>query len=422
MAGIQRCQTKWAQLKVLIVNSTDITGGAAIAAYRLHTALMAQGIDSQMLVQNKSSDDYTVIGPVSKLQRGIGLIRPTIEQYPLKTYKNRSKTLFSISWLPFSGIVDKINEVNPDIVHLHWICGGMMRIEELVKIKAPIVWSLHDMWAFTGGCHYDEFCSSFQKDCVDCKVLGNSNCHYSKSGLNRKIHTYEKIRNLNLIPTSKWVSMMANRSFAKKYLKNILPNPLVVSLFKKLPNDMAKKYFNIQKDKKVILFGASNPFSDLRKGFNELSEALSFLKISNVLLLIVGSNKPKIIPIKGFDVQYIPFIKDEISLPLIYNAADVTVVPSIQETFGQMSSESLACGTPVVGFDNTGTADIIDHKINGYLAKLRDSKDLSRGIEWVLTNNNYDELCLNAREKVVKEFDSVVVAGKYIELYESILK
>ena len=87
-----------------------------------------------------------------------------------------------------------------------------------------------------------------------------------------------------------------------------------------------------------------------------------------------------------------------------------------------MSSESLACGTPVVGFDNTGTADIIDHKINGYLAKLRDSKDLSRGIEWVLTNNNYDELCLNAREKVVKEFDSVVVAGKYIELYESILK
>jgi glycosyltransferase involved in cell wall biosynthesis len=408
-------------LKVLTVNSTDITGGAAIAAYRLHTALLVQGIDSQMLVQNKSSDDYTVIGPVSKLQRGIGLMRPTIEQYPLKIYKNRSRTLYSISWLPFSGIVDKINEVNPDIVHLHWICGGMMRIEELVKIKAPIVWSLHDMWPFTGGCHYDEFCSLFQKDCDDCKVLGNSNCYFSKSGLKRKKITYEKIRNLNLLPTSKWISMMVNNSFAKKYVKNILPNPLDVSLFKKHPKHMAKKYFNIPKDKKVILFGASNPFSDIRKGFNELSEALSLLKISNVLLLIVGAHKQKILPIKEFEVQHIPFIKDEISLPLIYNAADVTVVPSIQETFGLMSLESLACGTPVVGFDNTGAVDIIDHKISGYIAKLGDSKDLCQGIEWVLTNNNYKELSKKAREKVVKQFDSVVVAKRYIELYREIL-
>jgi len=408
-------------LKVLIVNTEDITGGAAIAAYRLHTALLVQGIDSQMLVQTKRSGDCTVIGPVSKVQKVISFLRPIIDQYPLKYYKNRTRALFSISWLPFNGIIDKINEVNPDIVHLHWICGGMMRIEDLRRIKAPIVWSLQDMWAFTGGCHYDEFCSLFQKDCSDCRVLGKSNCYYSKSGLKRKKYTYEKIRNLNLVPTSKCVSMMVNKSFAKKYVKNILPNLLDVSLFKKHPKDMAKKYFNIHKDRKVILFTASNPLSDIRKGFNELSEALSLLKISNVLLLIIGARKPNIQPIKEYDVQYVNYINDEILLPLIYNAADVTVVPSLQEAFGQVSSESLACGTPVVGFDNTGTADIIDHKVNGYLAKLHDSKDLCFGIEWVLTNNNYDKLSKNAREKVVKEFDSVVAAKKYIELYREIL-
>jgi len=160
-------------MKILLVNTSDIQGGAARAAYRLHRALLNSGIDSQMLVQDKSSDDYTVIGPTTKVQKAIAKIRPTIDSLPVKLYKNRTKTVFSPSWLGFSSIVDKINKINPAIVHLHWICGGMMTIEDISRIKAPIVWSLHDMWAFTGGCHYDEGCEGYKNSCGNCKVLGS---------------------------------------------------------------------------------------------------------------------------------------------------------------------------------------------------------------------------------------------------------
>ena len=127
-------------MKVLIVNISDIQGGAARAAYRLHKALLDQNIDSQMLVQSKSSDDFTVITETSKLRKSLNKLRPIIDSLPVRFYKERTKTLFSPSWFGFSNIVDKINEVNPDIVHLHWICGGMMTFEDIARIKVPIVW------------------------------------------------------------------------------------------------------------------------------------------------------------------------------------------------------------------------------------------------------------------------------------------
>ena len=160
-------------MKILIVNTYDIKGGAARAAYRLHRALLSLGIDSQMLVQMKFSDDYTVIWPETKIQKGLALLRPFLDSIPVMFYKKRTKTLFSPAWLPFSNVVKQINQINPDIVHLHWICGGMLKIEKIAQIKAPIVWSLHDMWAFTGGCHYDEGCGGYKKSCENCKVLNS---------------------------------------------------------------------------------------------------------------------------------------------------------------------------------------------------------------------------------------------------------
>jgi len=158
-------------MKVLIVNAADIEGGAARAANRLHHALLAEGVETQMLVQSKASDDFTVIGPGTKIQKGFGKIRPILDSLPVRRYKKRTKTLFSPAWVPFSGVVDRINALQPDVVHLHWVAGGILRIEDIARIKAPIVWSLHDMWPFTGGCHYDENCGAFRQQCGDCKVL-----------------------------------------------------------------------------------------------------------------------------------------------------------------------------------------------------------------------------------------------------------
>ena len=407
-------------MKILIVNTSDINGGAARAAYRLHKALLSSGIDSQMLVQGKSSDDYTVMGASTKVQKAMAKLRPTIDSLPVRGYKNRSKILFSPSWFGFSGIVDKINEINPDIVHLHWICGGMMRVEDIARIKAPIVWSLHDMWAFTGGCHYDEECGRYKEACGNCKVLGSEKENdLSRKIFKRKQKAFVSKKDMTIVGLSNWLNECSKSSTLLKDKKHInLPNPIDTNTFKPFDKEKARELWSLPKDKKLILFGAMGATSDPQKGFEELSNAMDKLTSKDIEFVVFGSSEPQNAPDFGFKTHYLGHLHDDVSLVTLYSAVDVMVVPSLQEAFGQTASESMACGTPVVAFGATGLLDIVDHKENGYLAKPFESEDLAFGIEWVLNTSNYDELCINAREKVVREFDSKAVAGKYVELYE----
>ena len=411
-------------MKILIINMSDIQGGAARAAYRLHKALLESGIDSQMLVQNKSSDDYTIIGPTTKGQKLIAKLRPTIDSLPVRRYKNRTKTLFSPSWFGFSGIVDKINEINPDIVHLHWICGGMMRVEDIPRIKAPIVWSLHDMWAFTGGCHYDEECEGYKETCGNCKVLGsNRQNDLSTKIFKRKQKAFASKTDMTIVGLSNWLNECAQESTLLKDKNHInLPNPIDTNVFKPFDKEKARELWSLPKDKKLILFGAMGATSDPRKGFKELNEAMKQLTSKNIEFVVFGSSEPLNAPDFGFKTHYLGHLHDDFSLVMLYSAVDVMIVPSLQENLSNAIMESLSCGTPVVAFDVGGNSDMIKHQINGYLAKPFDTTDLANGIEWVLNNPNYNDLCKNAREKVIREFDSVVVAKKYIKLYKEVLK
>jgi glycosyltransferase involved in cell wall biosynthesis len=410
-------------MKILIVNLSDIDGGAARAAYRLHKSLLSLHVDSEMLVQDKSSDDFTVIAEISKLRNGFNKLRPTIDSIPIRFFKERTKTLFSPSWFGFSNIVDKINDINPDIVHLHWICGGMMTIEDIARIKAPIVWSLHDMWAFTGGCHYDEECQGYEKECGNCKVLGSDKENdLSRKIYNRKNKTFSKIENMTIVGLSKWLSECAQSSTLLKNKKHInLPNPIDTNIFKPFDKEKARALWSLPQNKKLVLFGAMGATSDTRKGFCELSEALHKLTCKDVEFVVFGSSEPKESQNLGFKTHYLGSLHDDVSLVTLYSAVDVMVVPSLQENLSNAIMESLACGTPVVGFDIGGNSDMIEHEKNGYLAKPFDTDDLANGIEWVLHVSDYDELCHSARQKVLREFDSVVVAKKYIELYKEIL-
>lgn len=411
-------------MKILIVNTFDIQGGAARAAYRLHKALLSSGVDSQMLVQSKSSDDYTILTQSGKITKGLNKLRPTLDSIPTRFYKSRTKTLFSPSWVPFSGIVDRINEINPDIVHLHWVCGGMITIEDIVKIKAPIVWSLHDMWAFTGGCHYDEECKAYEKDCGNCKVLGSDKENdLSKKIFHRKQKAYEAKEDMTIVGLSAWLNDASKSSTLLKDKKHInLPNPIDTTTFKPFDKEKSRELWSLPKDKKLVLFGAMGATSDPRKGFKELSDAMKLLTCRDIEFVVFGSSQPQNAPDFGFKTHYLGSLGDDVSLVTLYSAVDVMVVPSLQENLSNAIMESLACGTPVVAFAVGGNSDMIEHQKTGYLAKPFESEDLARGIEWVLNAPNYDELSYNAREKVLREFDSVVVAEKYVELYKEILK
>lgn len=410
-------------MRVLIVNTSDINGGAARAAYRLHQSLLAQGVDSQMLVQSKTSDDFTVLAPTATITKGINKLRPTLDGLPVKPYKNKRYTLFSPAWLGFSSIVERINAINPDIVHLHWIADGMMRIEDLAKIKAPIVWSLHDMWAFTGGCHYDEECEGYKNSCGTCKVLGSRKVYDLSSRVyRRKFKAFSSISNLTVVGLSNWLALSARQSSLFKQVSVVsLPNPINTAILSPMEKSIARDLFNLPQNKKLVLFGAMGGCSDPRKGFDQLSVALEKMDVENTELVVFGSSEPQ--KAQGFKqkAHYLGNLHDDVSLRVLYCAVDVMVVPSLQENLSNAIMESLACGIPVVGFNIGGNGDLIEHQKNGYLAKAFDTDDLAKGIESILNAENYSELCQNARNKVLREFDSQVVSSKYIDLYNQIL-
>jgi glycosyltransferase involved in cell wall biosynthesis len=407
-------------MKILIVNTSDINGGAARAAYRLHQSLLMKNIDSQMLVLKKSSDDFTVLGPTSKTENAINKLKPILDSIPIKFYKDKIPTLFSVAWLSSKKVVDKINKLNPDVVHLHWINGGMIRIEELPKIKAPIVWSLHDNWAFTGGCHIMWNCEKYKTNCGACPVLkSNKEKDLSRKVWNRKSRAFSKLPDMTIVGLSNWLNECSKSSHLLKDHSHInLPNPINTTTFKPFDKKRARALWSLPANKKLILFGANNATGDINKGFKELSEALQKLTSKEIELVVFGSSEPKLSQNFGFKTHYLGHLHDDVSLVTLYSAVDVMIVPSRQEAFGQTASEAMACGTPVVTFNHTGLIDIVDHKENGYLATPLDTTDLANGIQWVLDNDKYDELCFNARDKVMREFDSKIVSEKYIKLYE----
>lgn len=410
-------------MKVLIVNSSDIEGGAARAAYRLHQSLLVKGVESQMLVQSKSSDDFSVLGPITKTQKVAQKLRPFIDGLPVRRYKNRTKTLFSPSWVPFSDVVGRINNLDPDIVHIHWIAGGLLRIEDLAKIKAPVVWSLHDNWAFTGGCHIMWDCEKYKSACGSCPRLGSqSENDLSRTTYLRKKKVFTKIKNLTVVGLSGWLANCAkDSSLFESHEVVCLPNPVDVCVYSPFDKGVSRNLLKLPVNKRLIVFGAMGATSDINKGFKELSAALQQLKAEDAELIVFGSSKPETDPGFNQTAHYLGRLHDDVTLRVLYSAADVMVVPSLQENLSNTIMESLACGTPVVAFDVGGNPDLIDHKINGYLARSYSTEDLANGIDWVLQHNLPELLAESARKKILDKFDSKVVAEKYIDLYRKVL-
>ncbi len=410
-------------MKILIVNTSDTQGGAARAAYRLHQSLRDAKIDSEMLVQSKISNDSTVLGSKSGIYKLIVKIRLILDGFPVRFYKHKTKTLFSPLWLPFSNVVDNINRINPDIVHLHWIGFGMIRIEDLVHIKAPIVWTMHDNWVFTGGCHIKWECERYKEQCGFCPRLGsNIENDLSRKVFKRKQKTFLQVQNMTIVALTRWLKDCTKESTLLKDKDVVnLPNPINTNIFALIDKEKARKRWNLPDDKKLILFGAMSPTNDINKGFSQLSEALYTLEEDDIELVVFGVNTTDEHQNFAFNTHFTGHIHDDIDLSTLYSACDAMVIPSLQENLSNVIMESLSCSTPVVAFDIGGNSDMIEHKKNGYLAKAFKTDDLANGIEWIINNENYEELCQNAREKVLKEFDSKIVAQKYIELYKEIL-
>lgn len=409
-------------MKILHLVSQDY-GGAGRAALRLHQALLDKKIDSMILVQQKTTDKVAVYRLAkTNFQKIIEKIRPALSIFFLLPYPKRHKDIFSPNPPSNSLLIKTISSMNPDIIHLHWINSGFFNIADLAKLKIPILWTLHDGNTYTGGCHVvPNGCDKFKTHCQKCPMLA-SNFKYDLSYFvfRKKSKIYPKL-NLTINALSKWIENCAKESALLKDKKIInLPNPIDTKIYQPIDKVIAKKILDLNPSKKIIAFGAINALDIARKGYSELKKALTLLKNKkNIQLVIFGASQGE--PIEGIDTLYLGHLNDDISLKIAYSAADAFITPSLAENLSNVIMESLACGTPVVAFDIGGNSDMIEHKINGYLAK--DYKDLAVGIEWILDLDemNYRSLCDNSRKKVTQNFDSNIVSLQYIQTYKEIL-
>lgn len=404
------------------INYSDISGGAARAAYRIHQALRRHQMDSLMGVDSKFSDDWSVQGPFGRFDKTLARLRPVVGAACVRFLKTNNAILHSPALLP-SRWPTRLANLKPDILHLHWICGEMLSIPEIGRLQGPVVWTLHDMWAFCGAEHYTE---DFRWR--ECYVRSNRPAYESGVDLNRWVwerkRKYWK-RPFHIVTPSHWLGQCVQESaLMKSWPVTVIPNALNTDVWAPVERPLARQLLGLPQNEPLVLFGAMGGGRHRIKGFDLLRGALAHLRDqrSDLHLLVFGQSTPREPEELGFPVHYLGHLHDDLSLRILYSAADVMVVPSRQEAFGQTASEAHACGAPVVAFDTCGLPDIVAHRVTGYLARPFDTEDLAAGIEWVLADSGrHDELSRNARTMAVERFSEAVVVPQYLAVYEKVI-
>ncbi len=420
-------------IKILHICTQDFDG-AGIAAYRLHIGLKSIGINSKMLVLYKQSLDSDVVRFVQNnniLRRQWNRLRSTLVSSEFKAYKDTrpkglelfsdDRTTYNISGHPL------VKEA--DIINLRWIARMVDYREFFSNIHhKPIVWRLSDMNPFTGGCHYSQGCTKYETGCGACPQLGSNDPNdLSKKIFKKKEKAYKR-HNIHVVVPSKWLRNCAQTgSMFKDFKIEVIPNGIPTKVFKKQDKRFVRDLLNLPQDKALILFGAH--YKTERKGFRYLIDALRLIKeritdASKIALVVFGPQLSEDYFLKdvGFPVYSLGYIKDKSLLSCVYSAADIFVLPSLEDNCPNTVLESFACETPVVGFNIGGLLDIVRHGENGLLATTRNAEELAEQIKWMIDHpKQREQMGLNARKVVEQEYTLEIQAKRYQELYSSIL-
>lgn len=414
-------------MKVLCLNAHEDKGGAARAALRLCTGLRELDILVEFRVQRTSGGGRSWVSRAeAPTQKALSYALPLLDDLPHKLYRGARALPWSTNWLPHGLIsVSRLNAA--DIVHLHWVGCGFLPMSVLSKIERPVVWTLHDPWAFTGGCHYPGDCSRFEESCGACPQLrSRRDLDLSWFLLERKRRALAD-KQLHFVSPSNWLAEMARRStLLRNQVVSVIPNGLDLTIYKPIERATARALWNLPADTYIILFGAASALKDERKGVDLLKQALGALDPvlrCRSMLVVFGSNEPP----GGTDfpvpVHFVGELSDDVSLACLYSAANVMVVPSKQENLANTIMESLACGTPVAAFDIGGNRDLILHSENGWLAKPFDVADLAAGIGWIIQEGEKGtDIRLASRDVCQRRFALPLVADAYRQLFEKLVK
>ena len=416
-------------MRVLIVNTSERIGGAAIAAGRLMDALKNNGIKAKMLVREKQTDRLSVTGLKMNAWRVWQFIWERILIW--KENRFRKHNLFAVDIANTGTDITAIPEFQEaDIIHLHWINQGMLSLNDIRKILQsgkPVVWTMHDMWPCTGICHHARECDKYHQECHHCPYIykGGSKKDLSNQVFKKKKELYQ-LAPITFITCSQWLKGRAGQSaLLNGHTIVDIPNPINTGLFKPQNTVAARNRMGLPTDKKLILFG-SVKVTDKRKGIDYFIESCKLLAEKHPELkeelgvVVYGKNSEQLKPLIPFQVFPLDFISSDKDLVNVYNAVDLYVTPSLEENLPTTIMEAMACGVPCVGFNVGGIPEMIDHLHNGYVAEYKSAEDLANGVIWTLNESEYRTLSEEACRKAVSNYSESTVAKKYIDVYNKI--
>ena len=411
-------------MKVLHVSAFDTGGGAARAAMRLHKALCGRGIESLFVTVKCSTKEAGVFSPLSKRQRLSVLMSRQAAMWVAALQKTQTNPVIHSLGQFSSGIGRWINESDVDVVNLHWIGAETLSINEIAQIKKPIVWTMHDMWPFTGTEHYDDL--EYPERWKGPYTTASRPLTYSGPDIDawvwgRKARAWAG-KTFHLVAPSRWLAGCAASSALMAHQTcSVIANPLDTETFAPIEKQVARRILGLPEDKKLILFGALGATSDRRKGYDLLIEALQALErnhdVADVDVAVFGGLTRGDIPGVSMKSHFLGTFNDDLSLRLVYSAADIFVAPSRQDNLPNTVAEAAACGLPTVAFNIGGMSDIIINGKTGVLAPPFDTASLAEGI-YGLIRAPIERQMVRAAAEAKVSLPATVPA--YLALYEKL--
>jgi glycosyltransferase involved in cell wall biosynthesis len=419
------------QLNIVQITTDDIRGGAAIAAYRLYAGLKLFDPNVRMLVKNKNSTNPDIIA-VSPIDQDVELEKEIFSDVIQQKCIDKNRTAISTTLFSYPIFGYDFNHSillkNADIINLHWInffCS-LSSLKKIVDLKKPIVWTLHDQWLLTGGCHYTSGCNEYLKECMNCPQLKQDGKHLPHLFLDKK---RELIREMNpvIVTPSNWLANIVKKvALFQDARVEVIPNSIDTDLYVNISKETARKRLNLPQDGYYLLFSITNT-SEKRKGLHHLIAAFKYCMEDPLFLNKVMNGQIKLIcfgyPDSGVNEIPVPLIslgliKDESDLSTVYSAADVFLFPSIEDNLPNMVIEAMSCGTPTIAFDAGGIPEMIQNGVNGYIVEKGSASEYAKVIlDLIKDPERSIQLSENSRAIALNKFSLEVQAKKYLELY-----
>ena len=424
-------------MKILQISTYDNRGGAARAAYRLHHGLRETGQDCRMLVRHKDSRDDAVFCVAAEDLEGKDdqkfLLEVVVQGQYINSHRTGiSNTIFS---LPYSGLdLSSLPMTKAaDILNLHWVAGyqSLLTLKRLFSLKKPVVWTLHDQWAFTGGCHYAAGCGKYCTDCMECPQLDDDPFNLPAAILRDKQELF-KSADLTIVTPSRWMAECARKSRLFKDLRvEVIPNSLEIDLYTPAPKTEAKGKMGLESDVVTLLFGGEDG-NEKRKGFKELVAAIQYclkdekfqglLEDGKFRLICFGHANDEIETL-GIPVDPLGYLDSDEKIRDAYASADIFILPSLEDNLPNTILEAMSCGTPVVAFDAGGIPEMVESGVTGQIVPLGDSVKMGQALLSLIFGPDKREAMGKECRKIIEERYALNVQGRaYLELYEELVQ